>query len=218
LTGVMSGVIWTFAALLGSQDAHAQGFPGQLVLAGGDAIVFPPDAEPLFGQGYLGIEMLDLNPQLRQHFGARNDVGVLVAGVEADSPAARAGVKVGDVIVAVDGEPTTSSWELIHAVRPRAAGDSLQLEVVRDRQQRRVTAVLVERERQPVVYQGLGMGGDDASALRDALTGACGSFSDPGLLFGVESDRQAEVSAMEARMLELEGKIRELERMLSPSP
>ena len=50
---------------------------------------------PRLSGGYLGVELVDLTPELREHFGAPRDVGVMVGRVEPGSPAARAGLEVG---------------------------------------------------------------------------------------------------------------------------
>jgi membrane-associated protease RseP (regulator of RpoE activity) len=220
MSGVIGAAAWVVVAWMGVQDAAAQSSAGQLVLAGGETILFPAEAEALFGRGYLGIEMLDLNAELRVYYGGRGDVGVLVAGVEAGSPAAKAGLRVGDLIVAVDGEPSSATSDVLRAVRPRAAGDRLRLDVVRERQPIALTASLVERERQPVVVQGpvFGWGEENALVVQDAFARACGGFSDPGIVFGADAGRQAELAAMAARMQELEAKLAQMERLLAEMP
>jgi S1-C subfamily serine protease len=52
-------------------------------------------------KGRLGVMVMSLTPELRKHFGAPDDRGVLVAHVEPDTPAAKAGVEVGDVIAPI---------------------------------------------------------------------------------------------------------------------
>ena len=52
--------------------------------------------------GRLGVSVQDLTPELAAHFGAAG--GVIVSAVRDDSPASRAGIRVGDVITTVDGE------------------------------------------------------------------------------------------------------------------
>src|SRR5262245_15606747 len=46
--------------------------------------------------GFLGVQLIGITPELRQHYGVPKDAGVLVGAVEADSPAAKAGIQVGD--------------------------------------------------------------------------------------------------------------------------
>lgn len=102
------------------------------------------------GRGYLGIETQDINPKLREHFGAPADAGVLVAGVEEDSPAAAAGLEVGDVLISIDGEKVASAWNVLGEIRPHKEGERVDLLVVRDGRERTLSATLVERERKAI--------------------------------------------------------------------
>jgi len=81
-----------------------------------------------------GIRADSLTPQLREYFGVKGAVGVLVASVDADSPSARAGVKAGDVVIAVDGTDISTPSDFSHAMASRT-GPSM-LKVVRDKQER----------------------------------------------------------------------------------
>lgn len=96
-------------------------------------------------RGYLGVRLLEITPELRAHFGAPKDAGVLVAGVDKDSPAAKAGIQVGDIITRADGERIESGSDLTRAVRRRKAGEALKLEVSRDRAAKSLTAKIEER-------------------------------------------------------------------------
>ncbi|HSN25412.1 MAG TPA: PDZ domain-containing protein [Kofleriaceae bacterium] len=69
------------------------------------------------GQGRLGLMLEGLTPQLRSYFGAPNDSGLLVAQVAPNSPAARAGVQVGDVITQVNRQTVQSADDIISATR-----------------------------------------------------------------------------------------------------
>ena len=97
-------------------------------------------------RGFLGVDLLELTPELRRHFGAGDGAGVLVAHVESGSPAAAAGLQVGDVLVSIDDKPVKSSWSLREIVAPRKAGDTVSLDVIRDGNRRQLQAMLAERE------------------------------------------------------------------------
>jgi len=97
-------------------------------------------------RGFLGVDLLELTPELRRHFNADEGAGVLVAHVESDSPAANAGLEVGDVLISIDGKPVKSSWSLRELIAPKKADDRVSLEVVRDGARRTLQATLVERE------------------------------------------------------------------------
>ncbi len=96
--------------------------------------------------GYLGVRSIEMTPELRQHFGAPKESGVLVGTVEADSPAAKAGVQVGDIITAVDGEAIDSTRELSRSVRHHKEGDRVRIDLLRDRSRKSLSATVVERK------------------------------------------------------------------------
>ncbi len=96
--------------------------------------------------GFLGVQMTELTPELRVHFGVPDDAGVMVSKVVDDSPASRAGVEVGDVVSAVDGEAVGSGNALARAIRGHEDGEAVQLEIWRGGQVQTLTANLEERE------------------------------------------------------------------------
>jgi membrane-associated protease RseP (regulator of RpoE activity) len=95
---------------------------------------------------FLGISLLDLTAELRAHFGAPKGSGVLVSEVSPDTPAARCGIAVGDVITRVDGDPVESFWDVSRALRGKKKGDKVEIEIVRDRAVKKLTATVDERK------------------------------------------------------------------------
>ena len=108
--------------------------------------------------GYLGIRSIEMTPELRQHFGAPKESGVLVGTVEADSPAAKAGVQVGDIITAVDGEAIDSTRELSRSVRRHREGDRVRIDLLRDRSKKSLTVTVVERKDREIRIGDFGRG------------------------------------------------------------
>ena len=84
------------------------------------------------GRGFLGVELTPLTPELRVHFGVAEDTGVMVARVEEGGPAQAAGIRVGDILSAIDGERIESGRQLSRAVRKKEEGDLVTLELYRD--------------------------------------------------------------------------------------
>jgi membrane-associated protease RseP (regulator of RpoE activity) len=112
-----------------------------------DGKVLELDGELLAGKRmFLGISPLDLTPQLRDHFGAEKDSGILIAEVEPNSPAAKAGLKVGDIIVALDGKDVASSGDLRRSLNAKKDGDTVRIDVLRGRSRQTLVATLVERD------------------------------------------------------------------------
>jgi len=101
-------------------------------------------------RGYLGVQLLEITEELRRHYGAPRKAGVLIARVEPDSPAAAAGLAVGDVLVAVDGDDVDSAWDVARRIGKKKTGDKARLKVVRSGKARKVTAKIQVREKPQV--------------------------------------------------------------------
>jgi len=109
-------------------------------------------AEELIATGsvqypYIGIRMATLTPELERQLEQRLPVdlpetGVLVLEVVPDSPAARAGLRQGDIIEQVDGDPVSDATALQEAIAVRRIGDELTLQVQRDGRSGNVTVEL----------------------------------------------------------------------------
>lgn len=91
-------------------------------------------------RGVLGIRIQDLTPELAQAMDLDRRDGALVAQVSPDSAADRAGIREGDLIVAVDGENIGNANELATAIGLMEIGQTLRIRLVRDGQVREITA------------------------------------------------------------------------------
>jgi serine protease Do len=100
------------------------------------AMPLPPGTpgEPFvwtFGSGRrIGVGVTTLSKQLSEHFGVTG--GVMINEVRPDSPAAKAGLKAGDIIVEADGKELKGEGDLIRAIQEKKEGD-VTLTIVRDR-------------------------------------------------------------------------------------
>jgi membrane-associated protease RseP (regulator of RpoE activity) len=106
--------------------------------------------------GFLGVSLLGITPELRAHYGAPKDSGVLVARVEKDSAAAKAGLEVGDILTSVAGEHVESPVEVTRALRGHKKGETVKLEVTRNRATKSLTATLDERPRRDGEWEDFG--------------------------------------------------------------
>lgn len=95
---------------------------------------------------FLGVQLTELTDELRTHFGAREGQGVMVSKVVDGGPAAIAGVQVGDVITAVDGETVGGAGSLGRLIRDRDEGETVALEVYRDGRIETLSPTLAKRE------------------------------------------------------------------------
>jgi len=105
-----------------------------------------------FGNRRIGISTQSLSKQLAEFFGVK-DGGVLITSVTENSPAAKAGLKAGDVITAIDGEKTSSPGDITRALSKKEAGD-VTLTIVRDKQVRTVTVTPEKKDTQGVFRTG----------------------------------------------------------------
>ncbi|HEY0321626.1 MAG TPA: PDZ domain-containing protein [Pyrinomonadaceae bacterium] len=99
-----------------------------------------------FGFGRrIGVNTTQLTKQLADYFGVTGGKGLLVTSVAENSPAARAGLKAGDVITDVDGEKVESAGDLSRAINRKADG-TVTLKIVRDRNSTTLTVTPEKRE------------------------------------------------------------------------
>src|SRR5437899_4487433 len=83
-------------------------------------------------RGYLGVSLQEVTPALARGLGVSAERGVIVGDVAPDSPAARAGLKRGDVIIAVDGTPIDDAGRFRNLVAGTAPRTTLKLTILRD--------------------------------------------------------------------------------------
>ncbi len=95
-------------------------------------------------RGRLGVMVMSLTPELRKHFGAPEDRGVLVAHLDPGTPAAAAGIKVGDVIVEVHGRMIDAAPDVLSALADVGKGQHAKIELVRDGRSHTLDAVLAD--------------------------------------------------------------------------
>jgi serine protease Do len=101
-------------------------------------------------RGHLGITIQELNQRLAESFGLKRPDGALVAGVSLGSPAEKAGLQAGDVVIAVNGKPIASSAELPLAIADIRPGDSARLRVWRKGEAQELGVVVGEAPPQRV--------------------------------------------------------------------
>ncbi len=82
--------------------------------------------------GYMGIGIADVTPENSKFFHMDTAVGAVVSQIEPDSPGAKAGVKVGDVITKLDGKEVSDASELQVLVGQQNPGTTIHLQVMRD--------------------------------------------------------------------------------------
>jgi serine protease Do/serine protease DegQ len=95
-------------------------------------------------RGLLGVSIYSVTPDIAQSLGLKDTNGALVSEVVEGSPAAKAGIRPGDVITSVNGDAVRTNSELQNAIGLLRVGSKVEVGIVRDGRPRTVTAVITE--------------------------------------------------------------------------
>jgi serine protease Do len=109
-------------------------------------VVAQLEAHGHVARGWLGVQIQSVTPEVAASLGIADPKGAIVAGVVPDSPAAKAGLRQGDVIVAVNGKEVQDSQGLTRRVAGLAAGTSAAFTVVRDGARKTVQVAIGQRK------------------------------------------------------------------------
>jgi serine protease Do len=96
-------------------------------------------------RGYIGVQMQPVTKEIAEAIGLKEPKGALVAEALADSPAAKAGIRTGDTIVAVDGQTIKEAKDLSRKIANVAPGKSVSVTVYRDGKERQVTLEIAKQ-------------------------------------------------------------------------
>jgi len=96
------------------------------------------------GTPRLGVSVLPMTDDLRDYFGVEHGKGVLVSAVSKGSAAERAGLRAGDVVLSVDGQPVARAGDITRAHRSKEgdAPRTVQLEIMRERSRQTLSATV----------------------------------------------------------------------------
>ena len=129
-----------FAGLLSNSDNKAIAVPAEMVVSIADQLIEYGEVK----RGFLGISQMNLPEDQRKEYGL--DSGVLVVEVVEGSPAEKAGLKEGDVILAVGDDSIHNMAELFNLIRSHKPGDKVTLSYYRDGERRQTEATLEEAQ------------------------------------------------------------------------
>ena len=97
-------------------------------------------------RAWIGIGIQDLTPELRKQFGVIDKEGVLINKIFFEGPAAKAGLKIGDIVKEIDGKKVRNSRELVQHVLRKEVGQEVRLKVIRDGKE---TTIRIKTEQMP---------------------------------------------------------------------
>ena len=175
-------------------------------------------------RGRLGFSAQDLTPELAQAFGITHKKGVVVARVEPESPADKAQMNVGDVIVKVNEQEVQSSAQVRNVIGLLRIGDQVKIEILRNGKMRILTATVEDQVRQRIrgdklskLLTGAEFGEVNQETARGTVTGievlsASGNAASAGLrkgdfILSVNKRRVKDIQDMKKALQRSSGKI-----------
>jgi serine protease DegQ len=96
-------------------------------------------------RGWIGVEPQDITPELAESFGLTRKSGTIIAGVLKGGPADRAGIRPGDILVAVEGKPVTDTTDMLNIIAQLTPGNKAKMTVLRKSQESTVEVVVGKR-------------------------------------------------------------------------
>ncbi|MER0217278.1 MAG: Do family serine endopeptidase [Nitrosomonas sp.] len=99
-------------------------------------------------RGWLGVSMQDMTQELAESFGLEQPNGALIASVLKDGPADKAGIKAGDIMIAISGKTLKNSSEMLNVVAALAPGETATVTVIRNKQEKSIPIKVGVRPKQ----------------------------------------------------------------------
>jgi serine protease Do len=141
LDGEVIGINSAISSAAGGNDGIGFAIPSRMV----QRIVNDLAADGTVERGWLGVNIQPLDGELAATFGHHSRHGVLVSGVLDGTPAAKAGLEPGDIILSIDGRATDTPASLARTVAESEPDEAVEMELIRDGQPIVRTAVLTAR-------------------------------------------------------------------------
>ncbi|MBI3608560.1 MAG: PDZ domain-containing protein [Nitrospirae bacterium] len=99
-------------------------------------------------RGWLGVTIQEVSPELAKQFGLKEPRGALVSDILEGSPAEKAGIARGDVIIEIDRKPVENAVQLRNVVAGLEIGSKMQLKVIRDKKEKQVEVTIGEQPKE----------------------------------------------------------------------
>jgi serine protease DegQ len=99
-------------------------------------------------RGWIGVEPQDITPELAESFGLNRKSGAIIAGVQRNGPADRAGMRPGDILLAVEGKPVTDTTEMLNLIAQLTPGIKAKMTVQRKLQETTLDVTIGKRPKQ----------------------------------------------------------------------
>ena len=104
---------------------------------------------------WVGIGLQDLTEELMKSFGAKEKEGALISQVHEGSPAEKAGLKVEDIIVELDGKKVKNSQDVVREVLKREVGQQIRFDVIREGKRVEISVTTAQMPSEPTERRGV---------------------------------------------------------------
>jgi serine protease DegQ len=105
-------------------------------------------------RGWIGVEVQEMTPELAESFDLRDNAhGALIAGVMRGSPADRAGIRPGDILLAVAGKPVSDAQVMLQLIAAQTPGQAVNLRLRRDGKDIELKVTVGKRPKPPAEQQ-----------------------------------------------------------------
>jgi len=178
LQGKVVGINTAIASRTGGNLGVGFAIPSQMAKSVMDNLIDNGHVE----RGYLGAMIQDLNDDLSASFNYDGESGVLIGDVLPDGPAAKAGLKSGDIVFEINGRKVKDANELRHTVAATSPGSKTTLKIFRDGKRETLNVEIGQLDSTSVVGKGRGKWHDDLGINVRTLT------PDLAKLHGFDSD------------------------------
>ncbi len=98
-------------------------------------------------RGYIGVEPQDVTPELAEAFKLSRKDGAIIRGLQRGGPADKAGIKVSDILIAVEGTPVKDTTTMMNLVAQLVPGSKAKLRVLRNNQEMEIEVTVGKRPR-----------------------------------------------------------------------
>jgi Do/DeqQ family serine protease len=142
LRGELVGMNTAILAPTGGNVGIGFAIPSNMVMTIKESLVKHGEVR----RGLLGVTTQDLTPELIKAFNLKSTQGAAISRIEANSPAAKAGLEPGDIIVSANGHPIKNSHDIRNIIGLMQIGDNVDLEYYRGGEKRQVTATIGKQE------------------------------------------------------------------------
>lgn len=142
LRGELIGINTAILAPTGGNVGIGFAIPSNMIMTIKDSLVKHGEVR----RGLLGITTQDLTPELVKAFNLKNIQGAAISRIESNSPAAKAGLEPGDIIISANGRPIKNSHDIRNIIGMMQIGDKVELEYFRGSEKRQIIATIGKQE------------------------------------------------------------------------